>query len=139
MEFLLAKVKNNNIPIYRSEWEEFSKTAEPKYVKESTKYPSFQFTKETPPPVVAQTEQTLPPPATTTTAQTNVINWQMRNHSVIEVSDPDTDDDYISDGDTSCSSNLQINMIDLNQPKTSSTSGQPKALFSTGKTTTNTP
>ena len=30
-------------------------------------------------------------------------------------------------------------MIDLNQPKTLSTSGQPKALFSTGKTTTNTP
>lgn len=131
MEFFLTKLKTNNIPVFKSEWEEFSKTAKPKYAKESTKYPSFQFTKEEK-RVVPQTEQTLPPPATTTDAQLHVINWQMKNHSVIEVSDPDTDDDYISDGDTSYSSQVQINTY---QPKTQ-VSGQPKALFSDGRTTT---
>lgn len=134
MEFLLSKVKQHKIPIYKNEWEEFAKIAEPKYEKETSKYPSFQYTK------VGEKTVTKRPPAETVTAQTeqllpqnvanphvHVINWRRKNHSVIEASDSDTDDDYISDGDTTYSNHQQINTLDLHT-KTKS-SGQPKTLF----------
>lgn len=116
MSYLLQLLKENGIGISKEEWNAYEKKTEAKYELNSSKFPPFVFSENKPATTEGAANKADVPPA-----EVHVLNWQQRNQKHLHQNAfSDTEDSYISEGDTSYTEErqrraVQMHPLDLDQ------------------------